>query len=76
MEMSQEWIAKQVAKCAVLEAKRKALHEKSNAKNDIVLFCIAKQIWKQNQDIIGENCVKDGNKKLSITIFDTRKKAA
>ena len=44
MEMSQEWIAKQVAKCAVLEAKRKALHEKSNAKNDIVLFCIAKQI--------------------------------
>ena len=56
--------AKKVAKRDVFTAKRKALDEKSSKKDDVVLFRIAKQIRKQNQDIVGEKCVKDDDNKL------------
>ena len=46
--------AKKVAKRAVFTAKRKALDDKFSDKDDVTLFCIAKakQIRKQNQDIV------------------------
>lgn len=55
-------MAEQFVKRVVFEAKRKALHENFNHKNVTALFCIAKQIQKQNQDIVAEKCVKDDNK--------------
>ena len=45
--------AKKVAKHAVFTAKRKALDDKFSNKDDVALFHIAKQIKKQNQDIVG-----------------------
>ena len=35
-----------------------------SSKGDVVLFHTAKQIRKQNQDIVGEECVKDVDNKL------------
>ena len=60
--------AKKVAKCAVFTAKRKALDEEFG-NEDGVLFCMAKQIRKQNQDFVGEICNKlaysDAAKKIA-----------
>ena len=66
--------AKKVSKGAVFTAKRKALDDKLNNKDDVALFRIAKQIRKQNQDIVGEKCVKDDDNKLAYS--DTAKKNA
>ena len=52
---------------------KKALNEKFSDKDDVALFRKAKQIRKQNQDIIGEKCVKDDNK---LAFSDTTKKNA
>ena len=52
-------------------AKRMALGGKFSNKDDVALFRIAKQIWKKNQDIVGEKCVKDDNK---LTYSDTANK--
>lgn len=51
----------------MIEVKRKALHEKLNGKNDLVLLGIAKKIRKQNQDIVGKKCLKDSNNKLAFS---------
>ena len=48
-----------------------ALDGKFSNKDDVALFRIAKQIWKKNQDIVGEKCVKDDNK---LTYSDTANK--
>ena len=53
---------------------KKALNEKFSDKDDVALFRKAKQIRKQNQDIIGEKCVKDDDNKLAFS--DTTKKNA
>ena len=53
---------------------KKALNDKFSDKDDVALFRIAKQIRKQNQDIIGEKCVKDDDNKLAFS--DTTKKNA
>ena len=66
--------AKKVAKHTVFTAKRKALDEKFSNKDDVALFHIAKQIRKQNQDIVREKCVKHDDNKLAY--FDTAKKNA
>ena len=63
---------KTVAKRAVFTAKRMALDGKFSNKDDVALFRIAKQIWKKNQDIVGEKCVKDDDNKL--TYSDTANK--
>ena len=65
--------AKKVAKYAVFTAKRKALDEEFGNEDDI-LFCMAKQIRKLNQDIVGKICVKDGDNKLAYS--DAAKKSA
>ena len=57
--------AKKVAKQAIFTTKRKALDDKFSNKDDVALFHIAKQIRKQNQDIIGEKFVKDNDNKLA-----------
>ena len=49
--------AKKVTKHTVFVAKRKALDGIFSNKDDLASFCIAKQIMKQNQDIVGEKCV-------------------
>ena len=49
-----------------------ALDGKFSNKDDVALFRIAKQIWKKNQDIVGEKCVKDDDNKL--TYSDTANK--
>ena len=66
--------AKKVAKHAVFTAKRKILDENFSTKDDVALFCVAKHISKQNQDIVGEKCVKDDDNKLAYS--DTAKKNA
>ena len=66
--------AKKVAKSAVFTATRKALDEKLSNKDDVALFRIAKQIRKQNQDIVGQKCVKDDDNKLAYS--NTAKKNA
>ena len=66
--------AKKVAKGAVFTAKRKALNDKFSNKDDVALFRKAKQIRKQNQDIVGEKCVKGDDNKLAYS--DTAKKNA
>ena len=66
--------AKKVANRAVFTAKRTALDDKFSNKDDVALFRIAKQIRKQNQDIVGEKCVKDDDNKLAYS--DTAKKNA
>ena len=50
------------------------MNDKFSDKDDVALFHIAKQIRKQNQDIIGEKCVKDDDNKLAFS--DTTKKNA
>ena len=52
-------LAKKVAKQAVFAAKKKAETEKlKNGENDnITVFCIAKQMKKENKDIVGEKCI-------------------
>ena len=57
--------AMKVAKRVVFTAKRKVLDEKFSDKDDVTLFHVAKQIMKQNQDIIGEKCVKDDDNNLA-----------
>ena len=57
--------ATKVAKRVVFTAKRKVLDEKFSDKDDVTLFHVAKQIMKQNQDIIGEKCVKDDDNNLA-----------
>ena len=49
-----------------------ALGGKFSNKDDVALFRIAKQIWKKNQDIVGEKWVKDDDNKL--TYSDTANK--
>ena len=56
--------AMKVAKCAVFTAKRKSLDDKFSNKDYVALFRIAKQIRKQNQDVVGEKCVKDDDNNL------------
>ena len=62
---------KKVAKLVAFTAK-KALDDKFSDKDDVALFHIAKQIRKQNQDNVGEKCVKDDDNKLPY--HDTAKK--
>ena len=66
--------AKKVAKRAVFIATRKGLDEKFSNKDDVALFRIAKQIRKQNQNIVGQKCVKDDDNKLAYS--NTAKKNA
>ena len=66
--------AKKVAKHAVFTAKRKALDENFSKKDDVASFHAAKHISKQNQDIVGEKCVKVDDNKLAYS--DTAKKNA
>ena len=40
------------------------MDDKFSNKDDVVLFRIAKQIRKQNQDIVGVNCVKDDDNNM------------
>ena len=53
--------------------KRKALDDKFSDKDDVALFCIAKQNRKQNQDIVGAKCVKDDHE---LAYSDALKKNA
>ena len=66
--------AKQVAKRTVFATKKKALNDKFNDKDVTALFRIAKQIKKENQDIVGQKCVKDDDNKMACS--DTAKKKA
>ena len=66
--------AKKVAKHAVFTAKRKALDYKFSNKDDVALFYLAKLIREQNQDTVGEKCVKNDDNKLAYS--DTTKKNA
>ena len=50
------------------------MDDKFSNKDDFALSRITKQIRKQNQDIVGEKCVKDDNNKLAYS--DTAKKNA
>ena len=51
-----------------------ALDDKFSNKDEVTLFCIAKQIRKQYQDTVGEKCVKDDDNKLAYS--DIAKKNA
>ena len=50
------------------------LRQINTDKDNVALFRIAKQIRKQNQDIIGEKCVKQDDNKLIYS--DTENKNA
>lgn len=61
-------LTKCLAKHAVFTAKREAekgrLSDVAKGKEDV--FHIAKQIMRENQDIVGDSCVKDNHGNLSL----------
>ena len=67
------WQQERLCQSQSIYWQKKALNDKFSDKDDVALFHIAKQIRKQNQDIIGEKCVKDNNK---LAFSDTTKKNA
>ena len=70
-------LAKKVAKQTVFAAKKKAEIEKlKNVENDdVTVFRIAKQMRKENKDIVGEKCIRDDSGKLAYS-DEEKKKAA
>ena len=68
------WQQERLCQSQSIYWQKKALNDKFSDKDDVALFHIAKQIRKQNQDIIGEKCVKDDDNKLAFS--DTTRKNA
>ena len=62
-------LVKKIAKQTVLAAKKKAENEKfKNIENNYVtVFRLAKQMRKENKDIIGEKCIRDNSGKLAYS---------
>ena len=60
-------LAEKVAKQTVFAAKKKAEMEKlKNVENDdVTVFRIAKQMRKENKDIVSEKCIQDYSGKLA-----------
>ena len=68
-------LAKKVAKQTVFAAKKKAEIEKlKNVENDdVTVFHIAKQMRKENKDILGEKCIRDDSGKLACSGEEKKK---
>ena len=69
-------LAKKVVKQTVFAAKKKAEKEKLNniEKDTVTVFRIAKQMRKENKDIVGEKCIRNDSGKLAYS--DDEKKIA
>ena len=67
-------LAKKVTKQTVFAAKKKAEIQKLNnvENDDITVFCIAKQMKKENKGTVGEKCIQDNSGKLAYS--DEQKK--
>ena len=67
--------AKRVAKYVIWLAKSEAEKEEfaTVSPDDDGVFCIARQMGHRNQDIIGENCVRNDAGELALTDEDKMK---